>query len=184
MQEEQLNRDRHRGQEGEQHCPFCRQPELDYIPVKFDTLVAVGVQGCPFGQRPFVSHWVQQKPQSPTVTTVIQTLTLTNESHPSCPHFGWLLWKWAGGEESCAKLSKHRLEVLCDIPFSSGCNSTEHNPFDFDGSGQGEPNHDEQLSTHPCAALPMDYPSHIYNVQEGFVPCAAPICLVSSPKFS
>lgn len=37
-----------------------------------------------------MSDWVQQKPQSPRVTTVTQTLTLTNESHPSCPHFGWL----------------------------------------------------------------------------------------------
>lgn len=35
VKEEQLNRDRHRGQGGEHHCPFCRQPDLDYIPVKF-----------------------------------------------------------------------------------------------------------------------------------------------------
>lgn len=35
VKEEQLNSDRHRGQGGEQHCPFCRQPKLDYIPVKF-----------------------------------------------------------------------------------------------------------------------------------------------------
>lgn len=45
VQEEQLNRDRHRGQEGEQHCPFCRQPELDYIPVKFGYTCGSGSTG-------------------------------------------------------------------------------------------------------------------------------------------
>lgn len=45
VKEEQLNRDRHRGQGGEQHCPFCRQPDLDYIPVKFGYTCGSGRTG-------------------------------------------------------------------------------------------------------------------------------------------
>lgn len=45
VKEEQLNRDRHRGQGGEQHCPFCRQPDLDYIPVKFGYTCGSGSTG-------------------------------------------------------------------------------------------------------------------------------------------
>lgn len=116
-----------------------------------------------------MSDWVQQKPQSPMVTTATQTLTLTNESHPSCPHFGCL----------CLEMGWWRGE-LCKALQTQAVTTFEHNPFDSDGNGQGEANHDEQLSSHPCAAPPMDHPSHIYKVQEGFVPCVAPVFLIPS----
>lgn len=45
VKEKQLNRDRHRGQGGEEHCPFCRQPDLDYIPVKFGFTCGSGRTG-------------------------------------------------------------------------------------------------------------------------------------------
>lgn len=115
-----------------------------------------------------MSEWVQQKPQSPTVTTATQTLTLTNESHPLAPTLaGCLETGWWRGK-------------LCKALQTQAVTTFEHNPFDSDGNGQGEANHNEQLSSHPCAALSMDHPSHIYKVQEGFVPCAAPTCFIPS----
>lgn len=184
VKEEQLNRDSHRGQGGEQHWPFCKQPDLAYIPVKFGYTCGSGRTGLPLlTEAIYVRLGATEtpEPQRDNCYTNIDSHQCVTILLPPL-----LLAPFGNGlvERKAVQSSQN-----------TGCNyfltfhyfrlqqyRTQSIWFWWKWSRWDK---SWWAAEHPSmGTLSMDHPSHIYKVQEGFVPCAAPICLVCSPRFS
>lgn len=110
VKEEQLNRDRHRGQGGEQHCPFCRQPDLDYIPVKFGYTCGSERTGLPLlTEAIYVKLGATETPEphgDNCYANIDSHQWVTSLLPPLCLEMGW----WRG--ELCKALKTQAVTTL------------------------------------------------------------------------
>lgn len=174
VKEKQLNRDRHRGQGEEEHCPFCRQPDLDYIPVKFGFTCGSGRTG--------LSLWTE---------AIYVRLGATETSEPH-------------GDSCYTNTDSHQwftslLPPLWLALFGNGLverravQSSQNTGCNFWHSLYFRLQQDRTQSTWfwwkysrwaPIHVLHSPWSPQSHLQSPGFVKCAAPVGLVSSPMFS
>lgn len=184
VKEKQLNRNRHGGQGGEQHCPFCRQPDLDYIPVKFGYTCGSGRTGLSlWTEAIYVRLGAREttEPHGGSCYTNIDSHQWVTSLLPPL----WLALFGNGLVQRRAVQSSQNTGCNYFLAFPLLQAATVQNTIHLILMEMVNARLimiNSWAPTHDCTL--RDHPSHIYQVQEGFVPCGAPMCLVSSSKFS